>query len=219
MEEIDLSELSEAAMQQLAELIAEIKLPEVTYAVMYDPVTGEVKSVGPSEAFTKDDYTIPIDEQTAIDIIESRININHCFVDLDSSELEIVESRNVFKIDDILHRVPLAQWSEIEKSDIYISYYPAGSKLVVQLSEEFHGTKKLPEKFKNVHRRRTRWSGDTNLIFFVTEYNDPHAIKEIVTFKIDDLIGSTKIINNIVLPKRFSIFTRRIFKNYVMDIK
>lgn len=219
MEEIDFSDISEQALQQLAELIAEVKLPEVKYEAVYDPLTGEINSVGPSVAFVDEQYTISIADDIAIDIIEGRIKINDCFVDLDTGELEIIELKNVFKIDDILHRVPAKQWSEVEKPEIYITYFTESKKLKIQLSEEYSGTKKLPKKFQPVKQKKTRWAGDTNLIFFLTDYNDPHAIKDIVKFTINDLIGNTKIINNIVLPKRFSIFTRRIFKNYVMDIK
>lgn len=219
MEEIDLSNLSEKALQDLADLIAEIEVPEIKYAAMYDPLTGEVSSVGPSEAFSENDYTIPVDAETALDIIEGRIKINNCFVDLDSNEFEIVEMKSVFKIDDILHRVPLKQWADVEKPDIYITYHLKTKKLKIQLSEEYFGTKKAPKKFQPIKQKKTRWSGDTTLTLLLTDYNDPHAIREVIRFTIDDLIGNSKIYTNIELPERFSIFTRRIFKNYVMDIK
>ena len=217
MEEVN---LSEQALQELADLLAEIEIPEVTYCATYDPFTGEVKSIGPTEAFIDEEYQIPVDEETAMSVIEGKVQINNCYVDLDSSELEIVEVKNVFKIDDILHRIPLKKWSDVEKPDLFVTYLSKTKKLKFQLSEEFFGTKKLPKKFQPVKQKKTRWAGDTKLIFFITAYNDPHAIYEVVTFTIDDLIGNSKIINNIDLPtKRFSIFTRRIFKNYVMDIK
>jgi hypothetical protein len=38
-------------------------------------------------------------------------------------------------------------------------------------------------------------------------------------FKIEDLIGKTKIVKNLNLPDDFSVYTRRIFKNYVIDLK
>lgn len=219
MEEVNLSDLSAQALADLAELLADIEIPEVTYAATYDPLTGEVKSVGPSEAFVSEEYKISVDQETAIDIIEGRIKINNCYVDVESEELEIIEVKNVFKIDDILHRVPVVQWSEVEKPELFITYLTKTNKLKFQLSEEFYGTKKLAKKFQPIKQKKTRWSGDTTLTFLLTDYNDPHAIKEVVSFRIDDLIGKTKIIKNIDLPNRFSVFTRRIFKNYVLDIK
>lgn len=218
MEKIILTE-SEQAMLELAEFIENLKLPDPEFSAVYDPHTGEVKSVGPTDAFADEQYKIQIDFDTAIDIIEGRIRITSCFIDPDSTELEIVEVKHVFKIDDVLHRVPNVVWSDVARPDIFITYLHKSKKLKFQLSEEFYGTKKIPKKFHPIKPKKTRWAGETGLIFLVTAYNDPHAIFEVINFTIDDLIENTKVYTNINVPERFSIFTRRIFKNYVMDIK
>lgn len=221
MEEIDaVDDVSvDQALQDLAELLADIELPKITYSAVYDPLTGEVSCIGPTESLMDEQYKILVDDEVAMRVSAGTVNINNCYVDLDSSELEIVELKNVFKIDDILHRVPVLNWAEVEKPELYITYYPFANRLVFQLSEELRGTKKLPEKFQPVKQKNTRWAGDTSMRFLLTDYNDPHAIHDVIDFKIDDLIGKDMIYRNIELPARFSIFTRRLFKNYVMDIK
>jgi hypothetical protein len=40
-----------------------------------------------------------------------------------------------------------------------------------------------------------------------------------LSLTIADLINQNKIFKNIQLDKQFSIYTRRLFKNYVMEIK
>lgn len=210
---------AERAMRELAEMIASIEIPEPTFVAVYDPHTGEVISIGPTAAFEHEHYKVDVDKEIALDVIEGRVRIGSCYVDVDSETMEIVEVKNVFKIDDILHRIPLKEYADFDKPDLFVTYLQKTKKLKIELSEEQFGTRKLPKKFQPVKQKKTRWAGDTTLRFLITEYNDPHAIIEVVELTIDDLIGNKKIITDIEVPKKFSIFTRRIFKNYVMEVK
>jgi hypothetical protein len=54
--------------------------------------------------------------------------------------------------------------------------------------------------------------------FFITDYNDPNVLFEIVSVRIKDLVGKSKIFKNIEY-KKFSVYTRRLFKNYVIVYK
>jgi hypothetical protein len=80
------------------------------------------------------------------------------------------------------------------------------------MSTEFGGTK-VP--VVPVKQRRIVWDGDTEMNFFITDYNDPNVLYEIVSVKIKDLIGKSKTFKNIDC-KQFSVYTRRLFKNYIM---
>ena len=48
-----------------------------------------------------------------------------------------------------------------------------------------------------------------------SEYNDPNLTLETVSVKINELVGKSKIIENISY-ENFSVYTRRLFKNYVI---
>ena len=50
----------------------------------------------------------------------------------------------------------------------------------------------------------------------ITDYNDPNVLYTMITLTVADLVEQKKIFENIELPERFSIYTRRIFKNYVL---
>ena len=91
--------------------------------------------------------------------------------------------------------------------------------LKFQLTEEFYGTKKMPEKYQPVIKRNVLWSGETEMNFLITEYNDPNILFKMISFKVSELVGKTKIFKNITCPERFSIYTRRIFKNYILEIQ
>jgi hypothetical protein len=195
--------------------ISEYTLPVITYVATYDPATGAVKSVGPSHAFENEKYKIDIDQETAESIISSETNIHHCFVNINSNTMEIAEVKNIFKIDDVLHRIISNEFFTENNIDVYMSYSSKTKQLKIQLSDVFGGTRKSKLSIK---KREIIWDGDTEMKFLVTDYNDPNLIFEMFSVKINDLIGKTKIIKNINYDK-FSVYTRRLFKNYVISHK
>ena len=191
------------------------KLPPVKFVATYDPDTGAVISVGPRHAFKDQKYKIPVDKELAESIINAEIKIDNCVVDMNSNTLEVAEIKSVYKIDDVLHRIISKEDSEITKPDIYIKYDSKLSTLKIELSTEFGGTRKARSGIK---KRNIVWDGDTEMKFFVTEYNDPNLLFEVVTVTINDLIGKYKLITDFTYPK-FSVYTRRLFKNYVIEYK
>jgi hypothetical protein len=199
--------------------LTNVEILEQKFSAVFDPFSGEVISVGPSFAFKDDEHAIEIDQETALMIIEGKILLNSCFVDLESDKLEFIQSKTMFKIDDLLHRIPDRKWSTFNKIDLYIVYYGKTKTLKFQLSEEFSGTKKLPKKFQPVQARKIKWDGSTEMNFLITDYNDPNVVYSTISFSIDELIGKNKTIHNVEITKNNSIYTRRIFKNCVMEVK
>lgn len=198
------------------EWLANYKPQEVTYVAEFNPLTGKVLSVGPKHAFENSRNIIDVDREIAELIIEGKIKISDCIVDIHSNTLEMIEIKNIFKIDDVLHRIISKEWTEVERPDIYITYDSSLNNLVFELTEEYHGTKKLDEK---VTPRNIIWDGDTALNFLVTDYNDPNILYEMISIKISDLIGKQVVVENVEVPNRFSVYTRRVFKNYVIEYK
>lgn len=195
--------------------IANYKPEPIGYVAVYNPTTGQVTSVGPSHAFVNEQYQISLDIETAESILEARIQIHNCFVDINSNTLEIAEVKSLVKLDDVLHRIISVEYTSITKPDVYITHSQKSKTLKIQLSEEFGGTKKLKQK---VNKRNFVWSGDTEMNFLITDYNDPNMIFEMFSVKINELVGKTKTIKNIDYEK-FSVYTRRLFKNYVIEYK
>jgi hypothetical protein len=191
---------------------------EITYVAVFDPSTGSVISVGPSHAFENEKNKISIDQETAESIIEGKIKINSCVIDLSANTLEIAEIKHIFKIDDVLHRIVDKKWSTLEKPELYLTYNSTKKFLKIELSEEIGGTKKLPKKFYPIHKKKIIWDGDTKMNFLITDYNDPNLLFEMISVKINDLIGKSKIFKELEY-ENFSIYTRRIFKNCVIEHK
>jgi hypothetical protein len=198
--------------------LAEYVPLEITYVAVFDPSTGSVISVGPSHAFKNEKNKISIDQETAESIIEGKIKINSCVIDLSANTLEIAEIKHIFKIDDVLHRIVDKKWSTLEKPELYLTYNSTKKFLKIELSEEIGGTKKIPKKFYPIHKKKIIWDGDTKMNFLITDYNDPNLLFEMISVKINDLIGKSKIFKELEY-ENFSIYTRRIFKNCVIEHK
>jgi len=195
--------------------LAEYKPAPVKYVAVYDQLTGAVISVGPDYAFPNEACVVEIDSETALSIITAEIQIHHCQIDIHSGDLEIAETKTLNKLDDVLHRIPLIQYTDIAKPDVYLTYTAKSQTLKIQLSTEFGGTKKYKDANK---QRKFVWDGSTVMDFLITEYNDPNLIYKMFSVKIDDLVGKTVTVKNIYYDN-FSVYTRRLFKNYVIELK
>lgn len=203
-------------MEKIIDVFDEIKIEPVTYVAVFDEITGQVVSVGPTYAHATEKNKIQIDNEIAELIIEGKINLFNCAIDLRDFSFELVERKLVSKIDDVLHRIVDSEWSEIDRPDIIISYNETSSSFTFELTEEFGGTYILPEKYQPVTKRKVLWDGDTSLNFYFTEYNDPNILYSKHSILLKNLIDSKITIEGVEFPKKFSIYTRRVLKNYIL---
>ena len=197
----------------------EIIIEPVTYSATFDVDSGQVTAVGPSIAFKGVPNSISVENDIAEMIIEGKINISNCAVDVRNMTFELIEKKVVTKIDDVLHRVINKDWTEIDNPDIYITFDRNNQTLTFELTEEFGGTFVLPEKYQPVTKRKIIWDGETVLNFYITEYNDPNILYKKHNLLLKDLVDSKITYINIAMPEKFSIYTRRVLKNYVLEIK
>lgn len=175
----------------------------VEYWAVYELETGHVLGIYPTDAAISFDNKIKIDNELALDIQEGKIPITNCVVDLDSDTIEIVEIRSLVKIDDVLHRVIEKNFSDVNDPDIVIC--KKDNSLEISINNKYKQGKK------------TKWDGETVMDFFITDYNDPHVLKGMFSVKISQLIQDNATINDVDTSSRFSIYTRRLFKKYVLE--
>lgn len=197
------------------EWLASRKEVELVYWAVYDTDTGIVKGIYPGSSADSFENKIAIDTELALSIQEGTTQLSSCFVDLTADVLEISQVKNLTTIDDILHRVVEASWSKETNNDIFIDYYQHEGKLEVSMSAKFQGTRKT----ESTAGRKIHWNTSTEMLILITDYNDPNVVYYMLSLTIAELINQNKVFENINLNSRFSIYTRRLFKNYVMDIK
>lgn len=206
-------------LENVEDLFENIAWAEPEYVAVYDSKSGSLHCIGPKSVLEHEKYKIDIDRETAEMIIEGKIKIGSCFVDLIDNTFQIAEAKTAVKIDDVLHRIIEKQYADDEKIDLYIECDIEKNFLSIELSEEYSGTYIQHEKFQPVKKKNITWDGDTEMRFLITDYNDPNFVYDTISLKISDLIEKSKKFTNLSLPSKFSIYTRRIFKNYLIDIK
>jgi hypothetical protein len=178
--------------------------PQVEYWAIFEPTTGEVTGIYPDPAAHDKQYKIKIDSDLAEDIHNGIIQMSSCFVDIDSETIEIVTKHSLIKIDDVLHRVIDKKYRVTQKNDIIIQFNELENKIIFVL-------------YSSTNTRKIHRDGSTEMQFFITSYNDPHNLYQTITFQLKDLEQSSKEFIYTGPYKRFSIFTRRILKNYVFE--
>ena len=108
------------------------------------------------------------------------------------------------------------KWTKKKDFEIYITYNTKKKSLKFELTSEYGGSKK--SKFKK--KRVNAWAGDTNMRFFITDYNDPNIFYQAIDLSVANLMEYGIVVNKLhKLPEKFSIFTRRLFENYVIEYK
>lgn len=192
----------EQAEKEFQEYLKTISVTEEKYYFKFDD-QGRVFEL--TSIFADDSKMIEIDKDIALEIFDGKQNLSSFVVDIETltvSENKELKFASVTKIDDILHRIVEKKWSNIKNPDIEIRFDQKKSLLV------FSSNKKYKDKV---------WAGETNLLFLITEYNDPNILKKLIHVNLGDILENSKTFE-IDLDNRFSIYTKRIFKNYTFEI-
>jgi len=166
---------------------------------------GSLTGVYRSHAATGIQNKIQIDEEVANAIIGGAENLFSYKVDVPTRKLLKINkfsTHNLIKIDDVLHRIIDKKWSNIEDPDVIVSYNETDSVITFSMSERY--------------TTNVIWDGATEMIFLITNYNDPNALIEMISVRAGDITANIKSFN-LDLPKKFSVYTRRIFDKYIFE--
>ena len=192
--------------QELMDFDEWIRLP-VNQAVEYYATfkdDGSLIGVYPSHTVDNVQNKIKIDDDIATAITSGVENLFSYKVDVPTRKLLKINKfsmHNLIKIDDVLHRIIDKKWSNIDDPDITVDCTISGT---------------LTFSMNSRYANNIIWDGDTVMIFLITEYNDPNALIEMISIRAGDITENAKSFQ-ILLPKKFSIYTRRIFDKYVLE--
>jgi hypothetical protein len=177
---------------------------EIKYFAAYDPVEGTVSSIGSEIALAGESNKTLVDTELALKVLEGSLPIHRCYVDLNTKTVNIAEIKSMVKVNDVLHRIIEAEYSLVSEHDIVVTYERISKKFTIRSG-----------KGDNIS---SHWSADTPMSYYLTDYNDPNVVHKIVDITISDILSGPTIVNNIELPDRFSVYTKRLFRNYVLEI-
>ena len=171
-------------MEELMDFDEWIKIAnanKIQYWAKYDPDNGKVLGIYPGSSADTIKNKIEIDQETAESINDGTTSIFNCHVDLESGNLEIIEIKSLTSIDDVLHRVVDSKWSDTTDADIYITHNNSTISII------------LNEKYRK--GKRIFWNGETEMNFFITDYNDPNVLHNMFTVKLSKLIEENLIVD------------------------
>jgi hypothetical protein len=176
----------------------------VEYYAIYNPQTAEVVGIYPKNSAKDIEHKVLIDLDLAESILEGKISLRSCFVDDVDDTLQVVQTQSVRTIDDILHRVVSKEFAIFDEADLCITFNSELNTITLLLIEK-------------LKRKNIRWDNSTVLKFLITEYNDPHKVIQVITTTLENLYIADQTFEYIGTDKNFSVFTSRIFKNYIFE--
>ena len=183
--------------------IKNLEIPEETYFFEFDN-DGNVMALHPGQSVGGIKNKIQGANSIALAIYESGETLRHYKVDIISGrvlKVNLASITGLHKIDDVLHRVIDKRWTNVTKPDIAIEYNRTDSLLTFKI---------------NPLLKTVEWHGDQEMVFLITEYNDPNVLQKMISFNVNELVKYPQRIN-VELQKKFSIYTRRIFDKYTFE--
>ena len=202
-------------IEDFYQLIEKASKRKINYCVIFNKDTGEVLGVGPEFAFKDYKDKLTIETDLALDMLNSKVKMSSYIVDFENGSLQLLENKSLIKIDDILHRITEKQWINDDDFDLFVTVDRNKNSISFEFSENLGGTKKSQMNYK---KKKIKWEGQSEMDFYITEYNDPNIFYNVFTLTIFDLKGKKAEFKNIEFPEKFSVYTRRLFKNYVLEI-
>ena len=173
--------------------------------------SGLVTGIYPESAASEISNKIELSEELRFQLDSGESRIDSYRVDIVTKQLVILESIKFFPL---LIRATDMSYSSDKNFEVYITYNRQESLAVIELSSNLGGTKQ-----DQTERRMLDIHPELTMRLYFTDYNDPNCIYDTISLKISDLLEKSKKFTNLSLPPKFSVYTRRIFKNYLIDIK
>ena len=181
-----------------------IVVEPIEYYAIYNPQTAKIIGIYPKNSAKEIKHKVLIDLDLAESIFEGKVSLNSCFVDEVDNELQVVQTQSIRTIDDILHRVVSKEFATFDEADLCITFNFESNTITLSLNEK-------------LKRKKIRWDNHALLRFIVTEYNDPHKVIQVITTTLENLYITDQTFEYIGTDKNFSVFTSRIFKNYIFE--
>ena len=181
---------------------------EVRYCLGFNPTKGRITGLYPTTSTLKPKNTVDIPTEIADKLLEGLLRPEELLVDTKTKNLIFAE--NFDQTDStVIYRVPDAKFTNVEDPDLILSYN--GTVFSVELSARLGG---IYGKF-NDDVAVLQYPDGMIIHLLITKYNNPNIIMEVVKIPIEKLYGMPYNIT-VALPKKFSVFTRKIFQEYTL---
>jgi transcriptional regulator len=205
----------EQSIVKMAKWTGGFTLKDVQHWAVFNPESGKIIGIYPGRSANEFKSKVKVEPELIEAVNRGEVQLDMCSVNLIDGELSIVQSQSLTTMDDVLHRIVEQKWSKSDDAEIFIKYSRDTKKLKISLTEKFYGKRKSKTK---TSKRKIFWTDNAEMSFLITDYNDPNIIHSTVTLHLNELVGKDKVLKDVELPENFSVYTKRLFKNYVIEI-
>ena len=176
----------------------QIKNKEKIFCIGYDPSTGKLLGVFQQNNLPRFDFYIKIDSEIAEKFHNGEFKPSRFVVDTKTLKLKSLENR-LNEYNEVLLRIPYT--TDIEEYECKI--------LINQLEQKI--------KFElNSH---LEYPDQVNTIFYFTKYNDPTIIYDILEVPVYQIKNNKEFNLNFNFSENNSIFTKRLFNGYGIELQ
>jgi hypothetical protein len=198
------------------EIVSNYKAKKIDYWAVFDPNDGAVKGLYPMHSIPDTQNKLKVDHNIAEQIIGGHVQLSKCRVDIRKNTFSLVETKHLRSLDDIVHRIIDKKYFDDSDIDVKLVYNKTYKKMTVSLAYYLGGTCKTS---RTRQKKKIAWSGSTVFPLLITEYNDPNIILYSFEFTVNQLIGKDIIIEDLDLDiGNFSVYTKRVFDRYIIEI-
>jgi len=174
------------------------------YYAIYDPETNIVIGIYPAGSAKDKPYKIKIDSIIAEEINLGKINLSSCVVDPFTTELNILNNSK-YQNERYFHQIK-SNVANLYLPTLNLKYLKDEKKLYFIASDSLREVK---EKFSYI----------TQFYFYITVKNDPDLLYQIIKLNHEEIFSKEFSLDLDIDIQKYSIFTKKIFKNYYLSIR
>lgn len=181
-------------------------MEKLNFAGSYNEI-GQIEQVGPANIFVGKSNLVEINDEISNKLLEGTLHLSSLLVkfDNDIATVHIIDTKSTSMINNLLYRINPTTDLQHDTGDLTIKIDVENSSMKVSLRN--------PELVS-----RGMISPDKEILLLITEFNDPNALYEICRIRIGDLATDTVYYEGLTIPKHFDLYTKRIFRDYRLEI-
>jgi hypothetical protein len=174
------------------------------YYAIYDPETYAVTGIYPEGSAKEKSYKIKIDPMLAEEINSGKISLNSCVANPLDNEITISNSSK-YKNEKYFHQIK-SNVSTLNLPTLTLRYLKNQKELCFVPSESLKEHKEIFSYIKEYN-------------FYITAKNDPDLLYQIINVSHEEIFEQNFSVKLNIDLEKYSIFTKKIFKNYFFSVR
>lgn len=178
------------------------KSQPVKFYFIYDGETGVITGLYPESAAVNIENKLLITDEMHKNLLSGEDKIDDNRINVLTKTL-VPKEKVIIRENSSLHRVAEVQYQDSLDLEIYLRHSISKSSITVELSK--------------TDKKNLQFNKEFELVFYFTDYNDPHILHNQLVVKLADLIDNNSSYKITDLPNKYSVFTNNVFFTYGIE--